>query len=141
MSKKKWRLSNHMRMKFFKYKYFKRQMKLQIFYNLFHFLQCTKKKILESQKFFTSSFWWICTFWDVLSTISLFLPQISQRRVIVTVLHDGKNDVTFWLQIVGDWQASFGASEQPHFCRGIICLMHDLTRLIRRFLKVFHYNF
>ena len=24
-------------------------------------------------------------------------------------------DVTFWLLMVGDWQASFGASEQPYF--------------------------
>ena len=24
-------------------------------------------------------------------------------------------DVTFWLLMVSDWQASFGASEQPYF--------------------------
>ena len=26
-----------------------------------------------------------------------------------------ENDVTFWLLMVGDWQASFSANEQPYF--------------------------
>ena len=40
-------------------------------------------------------------------------------RVTVAVLHDGKNDVTSWLLMVGDWQASFGASERPYFVEAL----------------------
>ena len=37
------------------------------------------------------------------------------KKELVAVLHDGKNDVTFWLLMVGDWQASFSANEHPYF--------------------------
>ena len=42
----------------------------------------------------------------------------------------------------GWWLASILWRERTSlFCRGIICLTQDLTRLIRRILKVFNYSF
>ena len=45
----------------------------------FYFL-LYKKKVLISCKFLISGFWWICTFWDVLNTIWLFLENVCVWR-------------------------------------------------------------
>ena len=42
----------------------------------YYFLLYKKKKVLVSCKFLISGFWWFYTFWDVLSTIWLFLKNV-----------------------------------------------------------------
>ena len=40
-----------------------------------------------------------------------YQPKNSHRCCVAS----WENDVTFWLLMVGDWQAFFSASEQPYF--------------------------